>query len=142
MQEQLQINKDLTQKIVTISDDEHETPEESETVPDFVNEVEPITDSVNPWMRSRIPQEEPEISCITPDKPQTSEEEEEKEERNEEEELLADFQRRRMLRQTEDEDLIPTAAEEQSTRANRTLNYAIVYSHEFRMNKRILLYNE
>lgn len=140
MQEQLQINKDLTQKIVTISDDEHETPEESETVPDFVNEVEPITDSVNPWMRSRIPQEEPEISCITPDKPQTSEEEEEKEERNEEEELLADFQRRRMLRQTEDEDLIPTAAEEQSTRANRTLNYAIVYSHEFRMNKRILLY--
>ncbi|KAA0716259.1 U3 small nucleolar RNA-associated protein 14 -like protein A [Triplophysa tibetana] len=114
MQEQLQINKDLTQKIVTVSDDEQETPEESETVPDFVNEVEPITDSVNPWMRSRIPQEEPEISCVTPDKPQISEEEEEeKEERNEEEDLLADFQRRRTLRQTEDDDLIPTAAEEQ-----------------------------
>ncbi|XP_057213690.1 U3 small nucleolar RNA-associated protein 14 homolog A isoform X1 [Triplophysa rosa] len=110
MQEQLQINKDLTQKIATLSDDEHETPEESEMVPDFVNDVEPITDPVNPWMRSRIPQEEPEISCVTPDKPQTSEEEEE---RNEEEELLADFQRRRTLRRTEDDDLIPTAAEEQ-----------------------------
>lgn len=112
------MNKDLTHKIVTISDDEHETPEESETVPDFVNEVEPIGDTVNPWMRSRIPEEEPEISCVTTDKTQTAEEEEEEEEeRNEEEELLADFQRKRKLRQTEDDDLIPTPAEPKSTRA-------------------------
>lgn len=113
MQEQLQMNKDLTQKMVIISDDEHETPEESETVPDFVNDVEPVIDPVNPWMRSRIPQEEPEISCVTTDKPQTPEDEEEDEEKNEEEELLADFHRKRMLRQTEDDDLIPTPAEQQ-----------------------------
>uniref|UniRef100_A0A671RKI2 U3 small nucleolar RNA-associated protein 14 homolog A-like n=1 Tax=Sinocyclocheilus anshuiensis TaxID=1608454 RepID=A0A671RKI2_9TELE len=110
MQEQLQMNKDLTQKIVVPSDDEHESNEEGlETVPDFVNDPEPIIDPVNPWMRVQLTHEEPEVSCVTTDEPQTAEQE------NEEEELIGEFERKRKLRQADEEDLIPT--EEQSKRA-------------------------
>uniref|UniRef100_A0A673GL91 U3 small nucleolar RNA-associated protein 14 homolog A-like n=1 Tax=Sinocyclocheilus rhinocerous TaxID=307959 RepID=A0A673GL91_9TELE len=110
MQEQLQMNKDLTQKIVVPSDDEHESNEEGlETVPDFVNDPEPIIDPVNPWMRGQLTHEEPEVSCVTTDEPQTAEQE------NEEEELIGEFERKRKLRQADEEDLIPT--EEQSKRA-------------------------
>lgn len=103
MQEQLQINKDLTQKIVVLSDDEHESKgEELETVPDFVNDPEPIIDSVNPWMKGQLTREEPEVSCITPEDAQTAEEE------NKEEELLGEFERKRRLRQADEEGLTPT----------------------------------
>uniref|UniRef100_A0A673GL95 U3 small nucleolar RNA-associated protein 14 homolog A-like n=1 Tax=Sinocyclocheilus rhinocerous TaxID=307959 RepID=A0A673GL95_9TELE len=103
MQEQLQMNKDLTQKIVVPSDDEHESNEEGlETVPDFVNDPEPIIDPVNPWMRGQLTHEEPEVSCVTTDEPQTAEQE------NEEEELIGEFERKRKLRQADEEDLIPT----------------------------------
>uniref|UniRef100_A0A671RKK8 U3 small nucleolar RNA-associated protein 14 homolog A-like n=1 Tax=Sinocyclocheilus anshuiensis TaxID=1608454 RepID=A0A671RKK8_9TELE len=103
MQEQLQMNKDLTQKIVVPSDDEHESNEEGlETVPDFVNDPEPIIDPVNPWMRVQLTHEEPEVSCVTTDEPQTAEQE------NEEEELIGEFERKRKLRQADEEDLIPT----------------------------------
>ncbi|XP_043075967.1 U3 small nucleolar RNA-associated protein 14 homolog A isoform X2 [Puntigrus tetrazona] len=103
MQEQLQMNKDLTQKIVVLSDDEHESNEEAlETVPDFVNDPEPIIDSVNPWMRGKLTHEEPEVSCVTTEEPQTEEQE------NEEEELIEEFERKRKLRQADEEDLIPT----------------------------------
>uniref|UniRef100_A0A8C1UKQ1 UTP14C small subunit processome component n=1 Tax=Cyprinus carpio TaxID=7962 RepID=A0A8C1UKQ1_CYPCA len=61
MQEQLQMNKDLTQKMVVPSDDEHESIEEGlETVPDFVNDPETVIDPVNPWMRGQLTHEEPE----------------------------------------------------------------------------------
>lgn len=103
MQEQLQMNKDLTQKIVVLSDDEHESNEEGlETVPDFMNDPEPIIDPVNPWMRGQLTHEEPEVCCVTTEEPQTVEQE------NEEEELIGEFERKRNLRQADEEDLIPT----------------------------------
>uniref|UniRef100_A0A672PR14 U3 small nucleolar RNA-associated protein 14 homolog A-like n=1 Tax=Sinocyclocheilus grahami TaxID=75366 RepID=A0A672PR14_SINGR len=99
MQEQLQMNKDLTQKIVVPSDDEHESNEEGlETVPDFVNDSEPVIDSVNPWMRGQLTHEEPEVSCVTTEDVQTAEEE------NEEEELVGEFERKRKLRQVSDKE--------------------------------------
>ncbi|XP_051750452.1 U3 small nucleolar RNA-associated protein 14 homolog A isoform X2 [Ctenopharyngodon idella] len=110
MQEQLQINKDLTQKIVVLSDDEHESKgEELETVPDFVNDPEPIIDSVNPWMKGQLTREEPEVSCITPEDAQTAEEE------NKEEELLGEFERKRRLRQADEEGLTPTEEKEHAS---------------------------
>lgn len=110
MQEQLQMNKDLTQKIVVPSDDEHESNEEGlEMVPDFANDPEPVIDPVNPWMRGQLTHEEPDVSCVTTEEPQTAEQE------NEEEELIGEFEKKRKLRQADEEDLIPT--EEQSKRA-------------------------
>ncbi|XP_016360896.1 U3 small nucleolar RNA-associated protein 14 homolog A isoform X2 [Sinocyclocheilus anshuiensis] len=107
MQEQLQMNKDLTQKIVVPSDDEHESNEEGlETIPDFVNDSEPVIDSVNPWMRGQLTHEESEVSCVTTEDVQTAEEE------NEEEELVGEFERKRKLRQADEEDLIPTEEEQ------------------------------
>lgn len=117
LQEQLQINKDLTQKIVVHSDDEHESKgEELETVPDFVNDPELVTDSVNPWMKGQLTREEPEVSCVTPEDAQTAEEE------NEEEELIGEFERKRRLRQADEEASTPadkealTPTEEKSKR--------------------------
>uniref|UniRef100_A0A671KL54 U3 small nucleolar RNA-associated protein 14 homolog A-like n=1 Tax=Sinocyclocheilus anshuiensis TaxID=1608454 RepID=A0A671KL54_9TELE len=108
MQEQLQMNKDLTQKIVVPSDDEHESNEEGlETIPDFVNDSEPVIDSVNPWMRGQLTHEESEVSCVTTEDVQTAEEE------NEEEELVGEFERKRKLRQADEEDLIPTEEEQE-----------------------------
>ncbi|XP_059400416.1 U3 small nucleolar RNA-associated protein 14 homolog A [Carassius carassius] len=108
MQEQLQMNKDLTQKIVVPSDDEHESVEEElETVPDFMNDPEPVIDPVNPWMRGQLTHEEPEVSCVPSEDVQAAGEENE-----EEEELIGAFERKRKLRQADEEDLIP-AEEEQ-----------------------------
>ncbi|XP_073695542.1 U3 small nucleolar RNA-associated protein 14 homolog A [Garra rufa] len=113
MQEQLQMNKDLTEKIAVPSDDEDENEEEAlETLPDFVNNPEPIIDPVNPWMRGKLTHEEPKV---TTGAVQTAQEEnEEEEEKEEEEELLGEFERKRKLRQADEEDLIPT--EEESKR--------------------------
>uniref|UniRef100_A0A8C2GFR6 UTP14C small subunit processome component n=1 Tax=Cyprinus carpio TaxID=7962 RepID=A0A8C2GFR6_CYPCA len=111
MQEQLQMNKDLTQKMVVPSDDEHESIEEGlETVPDFVNDPETVIDPVNPWMRGQLTHEEPEISCVTAEEVQTAEEE------NEEEEIIGEFERKRKLRQADEEDLIPTEEERKKIR--------------------------
>lgn len=108
MQEQLQVNKDLTQKIVVPSDDEHESVEEElETVPDFVNDPEPVIDPVNPWMRGRLTHEEPEVSAVPSEDVQAAGEENE-----EEEELIGEFERKRKLRQADEEDLIPTEEEQ------------------------------
>lgn len=97
------MNKDLTQKVVVPSDDEHESNEEaSETVPDFANDPEPVLDPVNPWMRGQLTREEPEVSRVTTEEAQTAEEV------NEEEELLGEFERKRKLRQADEEDLMTT----------------------------------
>ncbi|KAL1274204.1 hypothetical protein QQF64_027018, partial [Cirrhinus molitorella] len=111
MQEQLQMNKDLTRKIAVPSDDEHENIEDaSETVPDFANDPEPVTDAVNPWMRGQLTHEKPKVSRVTTEDVQTAQEENE----NEEEELLGEFEKKRKLWQADEEDLIPT--EEESKR--------------------------
>lgn len=126
------MNKDLTQKMVVLSDDEHESKDdELETVPDFVNDPEPIIDSVNPWMKGQLTREQPEVMCATPEVMcATPEEAETAVEENEEEELLGEFERKRKLRQADEEDSTP--AEEKGMRHENSLhtnfNSVIVYS--------------
>ncbi|XP_017558397.1 U3 small nucleolar RNA-associated protein 14 homolog A [Pygocentrus nattereri] len=124
MQEQLEMNKQLTQKLVVPSDDdddEERNVEEADALPDFVNDPEPILDSVNPWMRGKLTQEhsEPEVTAVatetaveTKDEGQNGQREDEEEEENEEEKLLREFERKRKLRQDEDDDLVPVPQEE------------------------------
>lgn len=112
------MNKDLTQKIVVPSDDEHESVEEElETVPDFVNDPEPVIDPVNPWMRGRLTHEEPEVSSVPSEDVQAAGEENEEEE---EEELIGEFERKRKLRQADEEDLIPTEEERKTAGLKKT----------------------
>ncbi|KAG7259938.1 hypothetical protein CRUP_014147 [Coryphaenoides rupestris] len=59
MQQQLEVNKDLTQKLVTTLDDEGEDDDDGEAadpdlLPDFVNDAEPGLDPANPWMRGKL----------------------------------------------------------------------------------------
>uniref|UniRef100_A0A8C8IHZ3 Uncharacterized protein n=1 Tax=Oncorhynchus tshawytscha TaxID=74940 RepID=A0A8C8IHZ3_ONCTS len=116
MQKQLEVNKDLTQKLVIPADEDEEDEEESaETLPDFVNDVEPILDQVNPWMRGKLSTEpmmeesnrlDPPVWPREVGKPgegqDDQEEDEEQMEETEEESLLRGFEERRKLRQTED----------------------------------------
>uniref|UniRef100_A0A8C7VAJ5 UTP14C small subunit processome component n=1 Tax=Oncorhynchus mykiss TaxID=8022 RepID=A0A8C7VAJ5_ONCMY len=116
MQKQLEVNKDLTQKLVIPADEDEEDEEESaETLPDFVNDVEPILDQVNPWMRGKLSTEpmmeesnrlHPPVWPREVGKPgegrDDQEEDEEQMEETEEESLLRGFEERRKLRQTED----------------------------------------
>ncbi|XP_049321179.1 U3 small nucleolar RNA-associated protein 14 homolog A [Astyanax mexicanus] len=133
MQEQLEINKDLTQKLAVPSEDEDEEKngdEEAGALPDFVNDPEPILDPVNPWMRGKLSKEEPEPEVeasteardedLEVQQQQEEEEEEEEEEENEEEKLLREFERKRKLREDEDDDLVPVPQEEE----NQTLPVA------------------
>uniref|UniRef100_A0A4W4G985 UTP14C small subunit processome component n=1 Tax=Electrophorus electricus TaxID=8005 RepID=A0A4W4G985_ELEEL len=109
MQEQLQLNKELTQKLVVPSDDEEErrAEEEANALPDFVNEAEPVPDSANPWMRGKLTSEA--------SGPDVSDEEEEEEQEEEEEKLLREFERKRKLRRNEEDDLAPQPREERGS---------------------------
>ncbi|KAF4072823.1 hypothetical protein AMELA_G00251930 [Ameiurus melas] len=127
MQQQLELNKDLTQKLVVSSDDddEGEDDQEASALPDFVNEPESASGSVNPWMRGKLSSEGPEVTAdpgtTTTEEPASSprqeEEREEEEEENEEEQLLRHFQTKRKLRQGEEDDLVPVTQEEPDARA-------------------------
>ncbi|KAM9804821.1 U3 small nucleolar RNA-associated protein 14 homolog A [Neosynchiropus ocellatus] len=112
MQAQLQLNRDLTQKVVPKeSDNEEELVEEQEEIPDFVNEVE--QESVNPWMSGRLRELEAEdpvegkepgaggalVAVVNDIKEGVEEEMEEEEE--EEEVLLREFDERRRKRNEE-----------------------------------------
>uniref|UniRef100_A0A8C7V538 UTP14C small subunit processome component n=1 Tax=Oncorhynchus mykiss TaxID=8022 RepID=A0A8C7V538_ONCMY len=126
MQKQLEVNKDLTQKLVIPADEDEEDEEESaETLPDFVNDVEPILDQVNPWMRGKLSTEpmmeesnrlHPPVWPREVGKPgegrDDQEEDEEQMEETEEESLLRGFEERRKLRQTEDVKVAPMTMEE------------------------------
>lgn len=64
MQQQLEVNKELTQKLVTSLNNEQEEEEEEEEeaghpelMPDFVNDAERGLDSSNPWMRGKLSEE-------------------------------------------------------------------------------------
>ncbi|KAK6305606.1 hypothetical protein J4Q44_G00243860 [Coregonus suidteri] len=124
MQTQLEVNKDLTQKLVIPADEDEEEDEEdsAETLPDFVNDAEPILDQVNPWMRGKLstePTVQEESSCIQspvvghgevgkPGEGQDDQEEDEDQmEETEEDALLRGFEERRKLRQTEDVEVAP-----------------------------------
>ncbi|XP_030199747.1 U3 small nucleolar RNA-associated protein 14 homolog A [Gadus morhua] len=110
MQQQLEVNKDLTQKLATtLSDEEGEDDGETsepDMLPDFVNEVEPGQDPANPWMRGQLSKDP--VDLTEPSVPETaaavliSEDEEEGPEETEEEGLLRGFAERRKQRQEQE----------------------------------------
>uniref|UniRef100_A0A3Q3QJ27 UTP14C small subunit processome component n=1 Tax=Monopterus albus TaxID=43700 RepID=A0A3Q3QJ27_MONAL len=124
MQQQLEVNKELTQKLITsLNNEEEEEGVDVEVMPDFVNDAEQGLDSSNPWMRGKLSEDhtEKEISDIVDLSAEgagvaenTAEEEEdtEKVEETEEEALLREFDSRRKLRQAQEADVVPSAAEE------------------------------
>lgn len=113
MQQQLELNKELTQKLIVSSEDEDDGKggeEEAGALPDCVNEPESASGAANPWMRGRLTAEEHEVTeeprIMTTEEPATSQKEEEEEEENEEEQLLRHFETKRMLRQDEEDDVV------------------------------------
>ncbi|XP_019119616.2 U3 small nucleolar RNA-associated protein 14 homolog A isoform X2 [Larimichthys crocea] len=95
MMQQLEVNKELTEKVVTAlnNDEEEEEQQQEEVLPDFVNDAERGVDPSNPWMRGRLTEEptEKEVSDgaeVTVEEAAAPEEEEEEEE---EEEQLSEF---------------------------------------------------
>ncbi|KAK3508978.1 hypothetical protein QTP70_015400 [Hemibagrus guttatus] len=125
MQQQLELNKELTQKLVVPSDDDEEgidDEEEANVLPDFVNEPESASGAVNPWMRGRLTAEGHKVTedphTMTTEEPARSQQQEEEEEEgeaegDEEEQLLAHFETKRKLRQDEEDDLVPVTQEEE-----------------------------
>ncbi|KAM4609314.1 U3 small nucleolar RNA-associated protein 14 homolog A [Polymixia lowei] len=123
MQQQLEVNKDLTQKLVTSLNEEEdeEEVEDAEVLPDFVNDAEPALDPANPWMRGKLSEEPAEAEasdCVEPIEADpgivanTVEEEDEQEiEETEEEVLLREFDARRKLRQAQESDQAPIICE-------------------------------
>lgn len=123
MQEQLAKNKELTQKLQVVSENEEEdkgAEEEELLVPDVVNEVQMCADGPNPWMlrncnsdaKGEI-QEEPE----QPPKPMVqefSESEDDERTGTEEEILLQEFEERRSLRKRSElnQDAEPVGSQE------------------------------
>ncbi|XP_059199675.1 U3 small nucleolar RNA-associated protein 14 homolog A [Centropristis striata] len=121
MQQQLEVNKELTQKLVTSLNKEEEEEEDAEAgdvevLPDFVNDAEQGVDSSNPWMRGKLSENptEKEISDtldVVAEGPgvvgNTVEEEEDGDdvEETEEESLLREFDSRRKLRQAQETDI-------------------------------------
>ncbi|KAG7503277.1 U3 small nucleolar RNA-associated protein 14-like A-like [Solea senegalensis] len=119
MQQQLEVNKDLTQKLVTsLNNDQEEEEEEEEggnpeVIPEFVNDAEQSVDSSNPWMRGKLfePPTEREVRDTVdfteegPTAVNTAVEDDD-EEGTEEERLLREFDHRRRLRQAEEADIV------------------------------------
>ncbi|XP_077416098.1 U3 small nucleolar RNA-associated protein 14 homolog A [Vanacampus margaritifer] len=114
MQQQLEVNKDLTQKLAIALDDEDEEDETPENLPDFVNEAALVAGS-NPWMKGKLSEDPTEqgedmhdLVDLTAESTGTAvnaEEEEEEEsevEETEEESLLREFDDRRKMRQAPD----------------------------------------
>lgn len=121
MQQQLELNKELTQKLAVPSDDdEGKEDEEASTLPDFVNEPGSTDGSVNPWMRGKLTSEG-HMATADPDPAHTEhpasspqqEDDDDDEEDNEEEQLLRHFEKKRKLRQDEEDDLVPVTQEEE-----------------------------
>ncbi|XP_028249019.1 U3 small nucleolar RNA-associated protein 14 homolog A [Parambassis ranga] len=119
IQQQLKVNKDLTQNLVSSLKEEEEEEEEeepgTEVLPDFVNDAKQPLDSSNPWMSGKLSEDptEKEMSetrGVTVEEPitvaHTAEEEEEEgdTEKTEEEALLREFDSRRKLRWAQEAD--------------------------------------
>ncbi|XP_036380721.1 U3 small nucleolar RNA-associated protein 14 homolog A [Megalops cyprinoides] len=116
MQQQLEMNKELTQKLVVPSEsEEEEGPEEETDLPDFVNEAQPTADPSNPWMMGKLTAEpvEPgegaaaELLAGGAEQQDKQEDGEEEEDEDMEETLLREFEERRKLRQSEDGGVVP-----------------------------------
>ncbi|XP_061699371.1 U3 small nucleolar RNA-associated protein 14 homolog A [Syngnathoides biaculeatus] len=130
MQQQLEVNKDLTQKLAVAVCSEDEEAEIPETLPDFVNEAPQGTDS-NPWMKGKLSEDPaengkeaddvaPQSTGIAPVTAAAAEEEEEEEsdvEETEEESLLREFDSRRKMRQ--DSEPLQVGKEDSQMELNR-----------------------
>ncbi|XP_077395802.1 U3 small nucleolar RNA-associated protein 14 homolog A [Festucalex cinctus] len=109
MQQQLEVNKDLTQKLAVALDDEDEEDEIPENLPDFVNEA-PLVSGSNPWMKGQLSEDPAEkgkdahdLVDLTTETTVNAEEEEESDiEETEEESQLREFDNRRKMRQASD----------------------------------------
>ncbi|XP_033966038.1 U3 small nucleolar RNA-associated protein 14 homolog A [Pseudochaenichthys georgianus] len=127
MQQQLEVNKELTQKLVTALNREEEEEEEAvdeEVLPDFVNDAEQGLHCSNPWMRGKLSEDpaEKELSenmdLITEGpgavgNPADEEEEEEEVVETEEETLLREFDSRRKRRQAHEAVTAPVPDQEE-----------------------------
>ncbi|XP_010777771.1 U3 small nucleolar RNA-associated protein 14 homolog A [Notothenia coriiceps] len=125
MQQQLEVNKELTQKLVTVLNKEEEEEEEEEAVdeevlPDFVNDAEQGLHSSNPWMRGKLSEgpAEKELSenmDLITEGPGAVENpaEEDEEEETEEETLLREFDSRRKRRQAHEAVTAPVPDQEE-----------------------------
>lgn len=128
MQEQLEVNKELTMKVasqLSNNDDEEEDvqAEEEEVLPDFVNDAERGVDPSNPWMRGKLSEdttqeERSDALDLTAEKEvaNTAEKEEEEDqevEETEEEVLLREFENRRKLRQAQEEAAVITVEDDE-----------------------------
>ncbi|KAG7484224.1 hypothetical protein MATL_G00047130 [Megalops atlanticus] len=121
MQQQLEMNKELTQKLVVPSEnDEEEGPEEATDLPDFVNEAQPTADPSNPWMMGKLTAEpvEPgegaaaELLAGGAEQQEKQVDGDEEEDEDMEETLLREFEERRKLRQSEDGGVVPVMSVE------------------------------
>lgn len=117
MQQQLEVNKELTQKLViSLHEEEEEKANEgceAEVMPDFVNDAEQVLDSLNPWMRGKLSKDKEMIVDLTVKDGETAgnaaEEEEDDVEvvESEEEKLLREFDSRRKLCHAQEADTGP-----------------------------------
>nr|XP_019955307.1 PREDICTED: U3 small nucleolar RNA-associated protein 14 homolog A-like [Paralichthys olivaceus] len=127
MQQQLEVNKELTQKLVTSLNNNEEEEEEvgsPELIPDFVNDTEQGLDSSNPWMRGKLseqPTERRDIFDITVEGTgvvgNKIEENYEEVEETEEEALLREFDHRRKLRLVQEDEIVPVILVDQGKKA-------------------------
>ncbi|XP_031725797.1 U3 small nucleolar RNA-associated protein 14 homolog A [Anarrhichthys ocellatus] len=114
MQQQLEVNKELTQKLVTsLNNEEEEDAGDAEQLPDLVTDAEHGLDSLNPWMTGKLSEEPTEkeksepVDLTAAGPGNTVEEDEDEVEETEEEALLREFDSRRKLRQAQDTDAAP-----------------------------------
>ncbi|XP_019955307.2 U3 small nucleolar RNA-associated protein 14 homolog A [Paralichthys olivaceus] len=129
MQQQLEVNKELTQKLVTSLNNNEEEEEEEvgspELIPDFVNDTEQGLDSSNPWMRGKLseqPTERRDIFDITVEGTgvvgnKIEENDDEEVEETEEEALLREFDHRRKLRLVQEDEIVPVILVDQGKKA-------------------------
>ncbi|CAL8240824.1 unnamed protein product [Merluccius merluccius] len=121
MQQQLEVNKDLTQKLATALDDDEADDDDGgdgeasdpDLLPDFVNDVEPGPDPANPWMRGKLSKDAAaegsaeETASADVVIIEDEEEEEEGPEETAEEVLLREFAARRKQRQEKESENEP-----------------------------------
>ncbi|XP_041096061.1 U3 small nucleolar RNA-associated protein 14 homolog A-like [Polyodon spathula] len=126
MQQQLEVNKELTRKLVVPSESEDEEPdEEEEVLPGFVNEAQPGTDYANPWMQGKLSSDPSELAgeaggeAEAPAPVGAVEESEEEEEEEEDEALLREFEERRRLRKEQEEDTVPAEEDKEDAGEER-----------------------
>ncbi|XP_028993328.1 U3 small nucleolar RNA-associated protein 14 homolog A [Betta splendens] len=114
MQQQLELNKELTHKLTTsLHKDEEEEKDaaEEEVMPSFVNDAEQVLDPSNPWMRGKLSEDLAHdenvvvnVPSVVAAAPENTAEEEDEIVETEEETLLREFNSRRKLRQGENPD--------------------------------------